>query len=240
MYWRQDAMLFPRPHEQPTLQTVAGLITTSVKTSDGETLPALYLEAKAGNPTILFFHGNGDQINTSSYLAELFAARGLGFAAVEYRGYPGATGTTSEDGIMADGLNAFDWVKSKCRCEIILMGHSLGTGVAVHVAAQREAQSVLLFAPYSSIADVAANRYWFFPVRALITNPIHSDERISQVTEPTVMIHGKEDLTTPIRFGQRLFMLANQPKQFLGLDAVSHNDVMSKENVQNLLELLRL
>jgi uncharacterized protein len=239
LYFQQDAMLFPRPVVRSPLPAITGLTQTTVTTADGETLPALYLPPLADNPTILFFHGNGDQINVSAFLAEQFAAHGVGFAAVEYRGYPDATGKVSESGIMADGLAAFDWLKAKCQCDIVLVGHSLGTGVAVHVAAEREARAMALFAPYSSIVDVAAERFWFLPVRWLIKNPIRSDLRIGKVTEPTLMVHGKDDAVIPIHFGMRLFQLANEPRQFLALDAIGHNDVLSEGSVEKVLSLLK-
>jgi uncharacterized protein len=226
LYFQQDAMLFPVPEQRSELPQIAGLIQSTVTTPDREALPAWHIPAQGTNPTILFFHGNGDQINSFAFLAERFAASGFGFAAVEYRGYPGASGEISEAGIMIDGLAAFDWIQETCLCEIVLMAHSLGTGVAVHVAAERDAHALALFAPYSSIADVAANRFWFLPVRLLIKNAIHSDRRIGNVTEPVLMVHGNADTTIPIQFGRRLFDLANEPKQFIELNFVGHNQVL--------------
>ena len=237
--FQQDAMLFPTATERTALPQITGLTQTTVITPDKETLPALYIAPKGTNPTVLFFHGNGDQINAFAFLAEEFAAHGLGFAAVEYRGYHGATGTVSENGIMTDGLAAFDWVKQQCKCEIALMAHSLGTGIAVHVAAEREARAMALFAPYSSIVDVASDRFWYLPVRWLVRNPIRSDLRIGKVTEPILTVHGKDDSVIPIRFGIRLFKLANEPKQFLALDRVGHNEVLSQASVQKALSLLK-
>ncbi len=238
LYFRQDAMLFPSPAERSSPPQISGLTEVTITTPDQETLPGFYLPAQGGKPTILFFHGNGDQINTFAFLAEQFAAQGYGFAAIEYRGYPGATGTISENGIMTDGLAAFDWLKSKCQCDIVLMAHSLGTGVAVHVAAERDARAVALFAPYSSIEDIAADRFWYLPVKYLIKNPIHSDERIAKITEPILMVHGTADTVIPIEFGKKLFGLANKPKQFVALENVGHNEVLSQDSVEKVLGLI--
>jgi uncharacterized protein len=238
LYFQQDAMLFPAPEKLSPTPQVAGLLETTITMSDGEVLPGWYVAPKTGYPTVLFFHGNGGQINDYGFLADGFLADGFGFAAVEYRGYPGATGKVSENGLMSDGLAAFDWVKQKCKCEVVVMAHSLGTGVAVNVAAEREVQAVALFAPYSSIADVAAERFWFLPVRFLIQNPIHSDLRISKVTEPVLMVHGKADKDIPIQFGQKLFDLANQPKEFIAMDNVGHNDVLTANSVAQVFEFL--
>jgi uncharacterized protein len=237
VYFEQSAILFPAPQQRSELPKINRLIEINVRTADQETLPGWVLPAQGLKPTVLFFHGNGDQINTFAFLAEQFAAKGFGFAAIEYRGYPGSTGTTSEAGILTDGLAAFDWLKQQCQCEIVLMAHSLGTGFAVHVAAERDARAVALFSPYSSIADVASDHFWYLPVKWLIKYPIHSDNRITKVTEPILMVHGNADTTIPIQFGKKLFNLANEPKQFIELNSVGHNNVL-EGNVENVLNLL--
>jgi uncharacterized protein len=238
LYFSQDSMLFPAPTELSPVPEITGLVKAKIVTRDNETLSGWYVAPKANDPTVLFFHGNGGQINDYGFLAEQFAADGFGFAAIEYRGYPGSTGKVSEAGLMTDGLAAFDWVKQQCNCEITVMAHSLGTGIAVNVAAEREVQAVALFAPYSSIVDIAAARYWFLPVKYLIKNPFHSDQQIGKVIEPVLMVHGRADRDIPIQFGQKLFDLANQPKEFIALDSVGHNEVLSDESVVEVLEFL--
>ena len=102
------------------------------------------------------------------------------------------------------------------------MGESLGTGVAVDLAARHEVGALVLDSPYSSTVDVAAARYWMFPVRLLMRDQFRSDEKIGKVAAPVLMIHGAADAAIPIRFGEKLFALANQPKQFIRLDGVGH------------------
>ena len=76
--------------------------------------------------------------------------------------------------------------------------------------------------PYSSIADVAAATYWFVPVRALLRDPFRNDLLIGSVTAPTLIVHGTKDLVTPIRFGEKLFALAHQPKEFWRVEGAPH------------------
>ena len=83
----------------------------------------------------------------------------------------------------------------------------------------------ILEAPYTSIADVAASLFWFAPVRWLIRDPFRSDQRIARVTAPLLIMHGARDPTIPIGFGERLFALAHEPKQFVRFPEGGHNDL---------------
>ena len=108
---------------------------------------------------------------------------------------------------------------------IVLWGFSLGSGVAVAVAAEHPVGGLILEAPYSSIADVAAGAYPFLPVRRLLKDTFRSDLRIKQVTAPLLVMHGAQDATIPITFGQQLFAMAREPKQFVRFDQGGHADL---------------
>ena len=105
---------------------------------------------------------------------------------------------------------------------IVALGESLGSGVAVALAARHKIGALVLDSPYSSIADVAAATYWFVPVRALLRDPFHNDLLIGSVTAPTLIVHGTKDLVVPIRFGEKLFALANSPKEFWRVEGAPH------------------
>ena len=98
---------------------------------------------------------------------------------------------------------------------IIVSGESLGTGVAVALAAEREIGGLILDAPFTSAADIGASAYPFIPVRWFIKDSFRSDERIGRVKAPLLVLHGEQDRIVPIRFGERLFALANEPKRMV-------------------------
>ena len=106
----------------------------------------------------------------------------------------------------------------------MLWGESLGTGVAVALAAERPVARVLLESPFTSAAAIAASVYWFVPVRVLMHDQFHSDRRIANVTAPVLILHGERDTVVPIRFGEQLYALVRAPKQFVRLPAAGHND----------------
>jgi fermentation-respiration switch protein FrsA (DUF1100 family) len=95
----------------------------------------------------------------------------------------------------------------------------------VALAADRQVGGVILEAPYSSIADVAAAAFPFLPVRYFIKDPFHSDRRIAKVTVPLLIMHGVRDATIPIALGERLFASAHEPKQFVRFDQGGHDDL---------------
>jgi fermentation-respiration switch protein FrsA (DUF1100 family) len=108
---------------------------------------------------------------------------------------------------------------------IVLWGFSLGSGVAVALAAEQPVGRLILEAPYTSIVDLAASLLRVMPVRWLLRDQFHSDERIARVTAPLLIMHGGRDSTISIGFGEQLFALAREPKQFVRFPEGGHNDL---------------
>ena len=199
--------------------------TLRLKTEDGESLVAWSFPPTApGRPLILYFHGNAGGLDLRVERFRAMAEAGMGLLAIEYRGYASSTGSPSERGLKLDGEAAYAAaIRSGVSPErIVALGESLGSGVAVALAARHKIGALVLDSPYSSIADVAAATYWFVPVRALLRDPFHNDLLIGSVTAPTLIVHGTKDLVVPIRFGEKLFALANSPKEFWRVEGAPH------------------
>ena len=90
---------------------------------------------------------------------------------------------------------------------------------------ERQVGGIILDAPFTSIADVGAATYPFAPVRWLIKDAFRSDLRIGKVTAPILVLHGERDAIVPIRFGERLFALANEPKRMVRFPQGGHVDL---------------
>ena len=124
--------------------------------------------------------------------------------AIAYRGYPGSTGSPSEGGLIADGEAAVAFVRSRAPgAELLFHGHSLGSGVAVAMAARHASKGLFLDAPYSSVLAVARYRAPFLPT-SLLRDTFRSDLRIPAVAARTVVVHGRTDPVIPDRFGREL------------------------------------
>ena len=146
-------------------------------TADGETLVAWHFPPKDGRPLILYFHGNGGALVDRVPRFRMLTARGYGLLAVSYRGYGGSSGSPTQSGLMQDGEAAYREAQARGYDgnRIVLMGASLGTGVAIALAATREAAALVLEAPYLSSLDVARAHYSIFPVRWLMLDQFRSD-----------------------------------------------------------------
>lgn len=226
MYLKQDEMTFAANpvKSAPEDAGIGNAEVVPIATKDGETLNAWYTSAPEGQPTILFLHGNGGNISHRPERYRYYTSQGFGVLFVDYRGYGGSTGIPSETGLLIDSEAAYDWLLSNGVSpeKLVVAGESLGTGIAVKLAAKRQIAALSLTAPYSSLADIAAAHYWWLPVRLLIKNPIDATADIASVKVPLLVHHGDADQTIPIAFGRKLFALANEPKEFITIPGADH------------------
>lgn len=231
LFFAQRSFLFPIPMAERTAPQAAGFPEAQehvLTTADGEKVIAWHVPAKPGHPVVLYFHGNGD------FLAGFFGrfrdviADGTGVVALSYRGYAGSSGQPSERGLLQDAAAAYAFTSARYSADqIVVWGFSLGTGVAVALAAEQRIGRLILEAPFTSTADVAASLFWFMPVRLVMRDQFRSDERIARVTVPVLIMHGSNDHAIPIRFGEALFSLAREPKQFVRFPGGGHENLGS-------------
>jgi fermentation-respiration switch protein FrsA (DUF1100 family) len=228
MYVAQRALMY-HPEALRTLPAAAGLFDLQefvLDTADGEKVIVWYAPPQRDLPLVLYFHGNAGALR---YRADRFRALtgdGYGLVALSYRGYGGSTGSPSEAGMIADAQAAYAFAAACVPAErIVVFGESLGTGVAVALAATRRIGRLILEAPFTSAVDIGAQVYWYLPVRLLMKDPFRSDQRIVKVTAPLLVLHGERDQVVPIALGERLFSLANEPKRFVRFPAGTHVDL---------------
>lgn len=235
----QDLLLFRVPLLPAPLIGMPDVTSIAIPTPDGEVLDGWYAPPRSGMPLVLFFPGNKGRESRHRAVVNQIHAAGYGLLLAAYRGYPPSTGTASESGLYADGLALFDFAAEKCSCRILVLGHSLGSGVGVHTAALRPASALLLVSPYSSIAEVAAFRLRKTPLRKPGKFAFRAEDWIGKVNAPVFILHGVMDTTIPIRFAEKLFDAARQPKRFIRFAEAGHELLWTESLVPWLDTLMK-
>jgi fermentation-respiration switch protein FrsA (DUF1100 family) len=219
LYLGQRHLIFRPDTDRPTLGSLGrlGVREVTLKTADGLSLLAWYLPPPEGAPILVYFHGNGGHLGYRSERVEQFAAAGFGLLMPEYRGYGGNPGAPSEAGFYADAQAALDFLGDQGigPARQVFYGESLGTGVAVHMAALGKPAALVLEAPFTSVADVAQDRFPWLPARLLVSDRFDSLKVIGKVTAPILIMQAEDDPIVPARFGHALFAAAPEPKESL-------------------------
>ena len=227
MFFAQRALMY-FPDRARTPPAAAGLPQAeevTLDTADGEKIIVWHIAPRGDKPVVLYFHGNGGALNLRADRFRKIAAEGFGLVGVSYRGYGGSTGKPTETGLIEDARAAYAFAAKRYPGRIAVWGESLGTGVAVALAAEKPVMRVILDAPYTSTVDVAADLYWFHPVRWLMKDQYRSDLRIKQVKAPVLILHGDADTIIPIRYGERLLALVPGEKRMVRFKDGWHVDL---------------
>jgi fermentation-respiration switch protein FrsA (DUF1100 family) len=229
MYLLQRRILFlPEKHILPPAEYgLEGFEESIGVASDGYDIQLWYKKAEAGMPTILYFHGNAANLANRAGTFKSFTDKGFGILALGYRGYGKSTGTPTERGLYRDARAAITYLQFEFGVpmnQIILYGESLGSGVAVHMAKEYRPAGVVLEAPYTSVANRAAEIYFFIPVHLLIKDKFDSLSKIANIRSPVLVIHGEKDATIPTSHGRAILAAAPEPKKGVFFAEKGHND----------------
>jgi uncharacterized protein len=228
LYLAQRQFLFhPRSaHPSPGGAGLPEAEEAVVETADGERVIVWQVPPRGERPVVIYFHGNAEIVASRTARHRELTANGIGLVALSYRGYMGSTGSPTEEGLLHDAEAAYRFATSRYPSSpVVLWGHSLGSGVAVALAGRHPVTKVILEAPFSSTVDVAATIFPLVPVRWLMHDQFRSDRRIDAVRAPILIMHGARDWVVPIRLGERLFVLAREPKRFVRFPEGGHDDL---------------
>jgi fermentation-respiration switch protein FrsA (DUF1100 family) len=237
---QRKLMYFPdTEHTEPAEVGLTGVVERMIDTPDGHRVVAWYGKARPGKPTLLYFHGNGGSLADRAPRIARFMDQGWGVYMMTYRGYGGSTGSPTEAANIADARLAYqalvrEGVPPK---SIVAYGESLGSGIAVRIAAELPVAGVILDAPYTSIVDVAAQAYPFLPVRLLLIDRYDTTRSIGAIRAPLLILHGAHDGVVPVKMGRELARLAPEPKRLVVFPHGHHSDLYINGN--NALDAVR-
>ena len=223
--FQRDLQYFPdRSDPAPVGVGLVDVQRVPLATADGETVVLWWADPAPDRPVILYFHGNAGSIAQRADRLAFYQIRGYGAAFLSWRGYGGSTGHPTEAGLMQDAEAAYAYLLAQgvAPDRIVLLGESLGSGVAVQLAARHKVAAVILEAPYTAAVDIAAQAYPWLPVRVLMLDQFLSRDHIADIDAPLLILHGERDRVIPYRSGLRLFDQASAPKTFVSLGAKGH------------------
>jgi pimeloyl-ACP methyl ester carboxylesterase len=150
---------------------------------------------REGRKAVIYLGGNAEDVSASLPLLDR-AYPEHALYLLHYRGYAGSTGSPTERDLVADALVLYDRVAA-VHPEVVVVGRSLGTGVAVQLASQRAVHRLVLVTPYDSIAGIAAQQFRAFPVRLLLKDTFESGSYAPQVRAPTLILAASNDEVIP-------------------------------------------
>lgn len=206
-----------------------------MRASDGVRLHGWWIPARGRScGAALYFHGNAGDLTSRRFVGEGLAGRGLDVLLFDYRGYGASEGTPDEPGLYRDGRAALEHLVDERGVDperLVLVGHSLGTAVAVEVAAGRPLGGLVLSAPFTSLPDVAAGIYgsWArWPVeRARLR--FDAASKIDRVRAPVLYALGSRDEIIPEGPARRLYAGTPEPKTWVDVEGRGHNDLWDDE-----------
>ena len=247
-YIANRSVYFPAKYPEGLWDAQALLRATDVwlDTDDGVRIHAWWIPREGASFVTLHLHGNAGNITHRHPQFGEIAAAGSAVLALDYRGYGKSRGRPTERGLYRDADAAYNYLlKAGFRPEqIILHGESLGTAVAVDLAARRPCAAVVLEAPFTSARDVA--RTVAPVIGSMLIWGFDSRAKIGRTHAPAFFIQGDRDEVIPLRLGQELFAAAPEPKSFWLVPGAGHNDIAEtagasfRQHLRSFFEGLRM
>lgn len=216
-----DRVIFqPPPASYPA--DAPGLVW--IETPDGEKLAVIHLPAESGQPTLLYSHGNAEDIGHSMELFQAWHALGIGVLAYDYPGYGQSSGRATERTTHQAIRAAWQYLLDQKvpRDSVVIVGRSVGSGPSTRLASEVQPAGLVLIAPFTSTFEVA------LPVKLFPSDRFRNIDLIGAITCPLLVIHGRHDEVVPFSHGQRIFdtSAANQ-KDLMVIDGAGHNDLFA-------------
>ena len=211
--------------------------------SDGARLHGIhYRQEEPGRGVILYFHGNAGSLRSWQTVAPIMLSTGYDLFLMDYRGFGKSRGRLSEKGLYADGQAAYEVLRERGYGaeEIVILGRSIGTGIATEVARTRESRGLILETPFTSLPDLAGELMPWVP-RFLVAYRFENLKKAGELDVPVLVVHGDRDEVIPLRMGREVYeALDPGRREFVLLEGATHNDITGhpryREGLRGFLE----
>lgn len=229
LYFFQTRLLFHPSKLSKSFRFTVPTGTTELflKTTDGETINALYYAGQR-DETILYLHGNAGDLSGWKFVVDTFAAAGYSILMIDYRGYGKSTGEISEQGIYEDAATAYRFLttdKQLAPGSVIVYGRSLGTGPAVELASTKHVRALVLESPFTSMKKLANEKLPLFFPSLYMRYHFDNITKISKIKVPVVLVHGTADELIPASHSERIYAAVPTRKKMILVHGAGHNDL---------------
>lgn len=226
---------FDSAYSTPEEAGVPDLHEQRFTTSDGETLVLWKAEAAPGHPTVLYLPGNAGTLEGRAERFRQIEAAGFGIVALGYRGSSGSSGEPNEDRLTTDAIE----VASSINTPLVLFGESLGTAIAIKLAAEGTGEALLLEAAFTSLPALVASQYPDESLGHLLSQRWDSLSLMAQINQPLMMVHGSNDKLVPIGMARAIYAAAqSEEKHFVEVEGAGHNNLWSAETQNEMFQFI--
>jgi fermentation-respiration switch protein FrsA (DUF1100 family) len=233
-HWERTTLF--QPEKFPAgdwAQTTVLVQDANFAAADGTKLHGWYVRHPQPKAHALVLHGNAGNVTLMADSLRLLNRRHeVSALALDYRGFGRSEGTPTEQGVLQDARAARDWLAQKegiAPTDVLLMGQSLGGGVAIDLAANDGCRGLVVTGTFTSIPDVAQHQISWLPMRWLLSSKLDSLSNIKKYHGPLLLAHGDADEVVPFQHGKDLFEAAPGPKKMITNYGGKHNDPLPEE-----------
>ena len=230
IYFLQERLIFfPQPLAEDPVKANPGaaIEEVTVQAGDGVRLRGWLVHASPARtpaPILIYFGGNAEEVSWLAATAGRYA--GWSLLLLNYRGYGRSEGKPGEAALFADALQIYDYaLRRAAGARVALMGRSLGSGVAVYLAAQRPVAGVILVSPYDSIESVAQAIYPYLPIGLMLRHRFDSIARAPRIAAPLLCLVASADRVIPRRHSERLYAAWGGPRQWREIGPAEHDSI---------------
>ncbi len=242
-HWERTSLFQPAKYPAGEWDQTTVLVQDAwFAAADGTKLHGWFVRHPEPKAHALVLHGNAGNVTLLADSLRLLTHRhGVSALALDYRGYGKSEGKPSEQGVLQDARAARQWLAEKegiAETDVLLMGQSLGGGVAVDLASTDGARGMVLSGTFTSIPDVAQHHVSWLPMRWLLNTKMDSLSKIKNYQGPLLLAHGNADEVVPYQQGLDLFNAAPGPKKMITNSGGKHNDPLPEEYRKALDEFI--
>ncbi len=234
--FEEGLVFFPEPFttEWNPARHTARVESVYFTTRDNVRLHAWWAPADGATKTFLYFHGNAGnlthRIENISFLQQL----PVNVLAVDYRGYGKSEGRPTEAGVYRDAEAAYDYLSKErgiLSAEIVVLGQSMGSAVAVDLTRKRPAAALILESGFPSAHRVAQEAFPLLGVAYIIRSKFDSAAKLKRIHVPVLVAHCRQDPVIPYALGEELYAAANEPKMFVAYPGGCHEPLFIADAV---------